>query len=686
MKYISEKEIIKSWTAIVNEGVRSKAPLNKFFGLLEMIKLLKPEPNAGIQPSVQYKVKSSDLSSNLQELYFFGSPKKEFPSADSLFVLFPANWQESVLVTFLKNKSISIRDVAILCMQNNEWNDSADITAVVKAFCKAYAINNPEMVFFTDDKTPVEFQSKSLNRNKIFEGVKANLKITDNSKFTLCIEPTVIAANPGELTRGPFIQPLYSSQENLKCVLITNFDLTETYNVFNKKDTEIMIDINKNPSTGLNYILYGPPGTGKTHNAINHALSIIKGYDLKDLKQKERSNDSFRKGIKKEFDDLMKIGQIQFVTFHQSYSYEEFIEGIKPRVNQKGDVEYEIVDGIFKKICLEASKNNKFDFEEIYDLFISEIKATESLLLKTSVQKKEFSVIVDDDETLFAKTANSRPKLNKDAIYNYLVKGIIPAWYGSYIRAVGDYLKAKYKDKFESVDNSSQNYVLIIDEINRGNISKIFGELITLIESSKRLGSSEELKIKLTYSGVDSNELFGVPKNLYVIGTMNSADRSIALIDTALRRRFSFIEYSYEDALVPEDVQGIMLRKIVSQINKRIEFLLDKDHLIGHAYFLDCKTKEDVVRTFRNKVLPLLEEYFYGDYEKIQLVLGDNKEFNKQKEHRIIQTSVSADAKNYFGKEVEGYDDKSIYFINSDIVNENHDGIPVELFNSIYKD
>jgi len=178
--------------------------------------------------------------------------------------------------------------------------------------------------------------------------------------------------------------------------------------------------------------------------------------------------------------------------------------------------------------------------------------------------------------------------------------------------------------------------------------------------------------------------MFGVPSNLYIVGTMNSADRSIALIDTALRRRFTFFEYTADTSLLSDDIEGINLQLMVSTINNRIEFLLDKDHLLGHAYFINVLTKDDLCAVFRNKVIPLLEEYFYGDYEKIQLVLGDNKEFGKLDENRIIFPKPVSEQKKMFGKEVDGFEEKILYSINEKIVSEDYASISVDFFNSIY--
>lgn len=254
-----------------------------------------------------------------------------------------------------------------------------------------------------------------------------------------------------------------------------------------------------------NIIYYGPPGTGKTY-ALQNEL-------------KENYKQRYR-----------------FVTFHQSYGYEEFVEGLRPVLGEITEqIHYKIHPGAFLDLCRQA----------------------------------------DDD------------------------------------------------------DDENNRYAMVIDEINRGNISKIFGELITLIEIDKRKEADQAISATLAYSG----EEFSVPSNVDIIGTMNTADRSLALVDTALRRRFEFIpmmpdtseDGPLKNTTVNKDDVVINVRAMLEKINLRIEALYDRDHIIGHAYFIGINDFEELKKVFRNRILPLLEEYFFDDWERIRLVLGDNQ-------------------------------------------------------------
>ena len=262
----------------------------------------------------------------------------------------------------------------------------------------------------------------------------------------------------------------------------------------------------------LNRVLYGPPGTSKTFDAVSMAVEVVDGH-LPDTRAEVRDR----------FNELREAGQAAFVTFHQNYAYEEFIEGIRPVLDEK-TLRYELRDGIFKQIATRAK------------------------------------------------------------------------------------------------ENQGKRHVLIIDEINRGNIAKIFGELITLIEPSKRLGCDDETEATLTYS----KDPFGVPGNLYLIGTMNTADRGIALLDMALRRRFRFIERMPDMRHVSDDIEGVDGQRLLRAINERIVETLDRDHQIGHTYLMGIASIEALADAFQAQVIPLLQEYFYDDWEKMHRVLNGN--------------------------------------------------------------
>lgn len=456
------------------------------------------------------------------------------------------------------------------------------------------------------------------------------------------------------------------------------------------EEREVELNMNGNK----NLILYGPPGTGKTFNVVNKALEIINPIRYKGMMEDNCS----REELSNEFNKLLEIGQISFCTFHQSYSYEDFVEGLRSDEEGNGFVPK---DGIFKQICKTASekiekRGSKYEFDEEninfykmslgskdgdYDIYKyciendcialgkggdvdykncnnkEEIK-NEYLKQYPSAKSDEFDIDamnrfklwMEKDDIVIISYGNLKARAigkvtgdyyydtNTEISYSHFrkvewlyvsdgidVKRILNEKKFSQQSIYQFYKKdlniENIKDLISAteIDNEEKKYVLIIDEINRGNISKIFGELITLIEEDKRLGEKNQLKVTLPYS----NEPFGVPNNLYIIGTMNTADRSIALLDTALRRRFEFIEYMPDPELLGENVDGINLRELLKVINKRIEFLFDRDHTIGHAFFIkDNLSFDGIVEIMNKKVIPLLQEYFYGDFEKIELILG----------------------------------------------------------------
>ena len=393
-----------------------------------------------------------------------------------------------------------------------------------------------------------------------------------------------------------------------------------------------MTDNDKKLTYPLNQILYGPPGTGKTYSVVSKALEIIEGNGSNNISKFKR---------------YIASGQIKFITFHQSYGYEEFVEGIKAET-KNDNISYRIEDGAFKRICKRANGDKillkevkeelaEDDFKKLYENYIDKLPLfsnnTYGKILETPTDKQPFYLYKNNQSSILIKPQNSNDpktiscdKLIKDIFHNdsYGMPSYEPV-------IIQDILSQEYESY--KTNHINKNYILIIDEINRGNISKIFGELITLIEPSKRLGADDEIMVELPYS----KEKFGVPSNLYIIGTMNTADRSIALMDTALRRRFEFVEMMPEyDTLNKTIIEGINVGEMLKTINERIEYLYDRDHTIGHAYFINVSDIKTLANVFKNKILPLLQEYFYDDWEKIRLVLGDSQFIKEKKSAKVL--------------------------------------------------
>lgn len=431
------------------------------------------------------------------------------------------------------------------------------------------------------------------------------------------------------------------------------------------------------PEQALNQILYGPPGTGKTYLSINYALSIIEGRTLAELALEERS------ALRDRFDAYTEMGRIAFVSFHPSFSYEDFIEGIKPYA-EKDKLSYRLEHGIFKimaenaRRCLLDAVLNVFPPEEkqikfnhLYQEFLTYITVSEQDIFLGFNDRRFFlhkilnfgNLAVRAARTFTVQTvrksqirqlyeffaANEGAELTEGAIRNLVGKSDPDATWAAF-RSLKQFEATHYSPQetvqeeelpsdeelpaFElpavtpEVLANCNKYVLIIDEINRGNIPAIFGELISLIEPDKRDGAEEALTTVLPYS----KTLFSVPINLYILGTMNSVDHSTEAMDIALRRRFLFKALDPNPALLDSEVTvaGINLAKLLTTINRRIELLLDNDHCIGHAYFFNLETLADIKQLFAFTIIPLLKEYFFNDLGKIGLVLG--KDFIREKQ------------------------------------------------------
>lgn len=441
----------------------------------------------------------------------------------------------------------------------------------------------------------------------------------------------------------------------------------------------------------LNLILFGPPGTGKTYRTAELAVRTCDG-----------SAPDGRAALMARYRELRDSRRIRFVTFHPSFSYEEFVEGIRPTV-EEGNVRYDVRSGVFKQAVAEArllfdrrSESRKLlevSGRRLFKMSLGDTSKREEdwiypdclesnyvcvgfahdvdfsgadslaevrrcyMVARPAASENDFSIQVlqrfknemREGDLILISEGNKKFRAVAEITGPYTfqtrehgyphrrpVRWLWTAPEGIPVDSVLEknlsqqtiYLIDQTAVKWTALQElispkregqAAANCVLVIDEINRANLAKTFGELITLLEPSKRLGEPDEREVELPYSG----DRLGIPPNLYVIGTMNTADRSIALMDTALRRRFEFMEMKPEPLLLNPDVDGIDLQALLVAMNRRIEALFDRDHVIGHSYLMGLESSDDIQERFRNQLIPLLQEYFFEDWEKIRTVLND---------------------------------------------------------------
>jgi 5-methylcytosine-specific restriction enzyme B len=522
-----------------------------------------------------------------------------------------------------------------------------------------------------------------------------------------------LAANASKLAVG---EPIVKVKLDTRAAFAQLLDAYEGNEVSAGEEPLPSVSAGPAEATPLNQIFYGPPGTGKTYRTIAEAVRII---DPQFFAQ----NLANRAALKQRYDFLAKSGQIQFVTFHQSFSYEDFVEGLRPLPpDDHGPLRYDIVDGIFKAICETAdtqvvkraeaptdisnrtiwkmSLGNTLNDEAVFydecitggyallgygkNIDFSRCKSPTDVreaYKKAGVDTSQLpDYAVTSVATFLLKVKKHDLLVVTDGNFKFRAIGEVAGDYEFAPRDDWDGFAQKRRVKWLRVYEPSQPYtelmkkqfvqrtlyqlgpdsidlqklqnllhsrddaadhtvegksearrVLIIDEINRGNVSGIFGELITLVEASKRKGQPEALEVILPYS----KRPFSVPSNVYLIGTMNTADRSLTSLDVALRRRFAFVEIRPDlQQLEGVLVEGkIAVRDLLGAMNARIEALLDRDHCIGHSYFIHLKASSplsELADVFRRSVIPLLQEYFFDDWGRIRLVLNDHRKQNPQ--------------------------------------------------------
>jgi len=536
----------------------------------------------------------------------------------------------------------------------------------------------------TSAAAPMEDWKPEYSRRAEFSGVHDRVRVSiDHNLWDRPISKTDVQEDLPDLKAG---------------IQGTTFSATkEEYDFFLRRATATKA----NTMHDLNTILYGPPGTGKTYSTAVFALAILEGRPVNSYANESRT------AIRERFEQFTAKRRVLMTTFHQSMSYEDFVEGIKPESDpETGQVTYSVEPGIFRRLVVEAAFEyvkasrgadlEESPFDELFahytdhvdeqlaagkvikiltksgkELQVVDVSSRGNVLLKhvNSTTTRQYVVSLERTRALSAAFPDLDAIANIDSAFRAVIGGSNGTAYWAVLKQVRSMPKAGgmqkqdpaeeliFVDKQPLVDRLNWSdrtihakkvdpFVLIVDEINRGNIASIFGELITLLEPDKRAFATENARVMLPYS----KTMLSVPPNLFIIGTMNTADRSVEALDTALRRRFSFVEMPSRPELLeqPENLT-VDLRALLRAINGRIERLLDRDHHIGHSYFMGVRTTDDLRLVFKNKVLPLLQEYFYGDPRKLGAVLGPKWVVKREAtSHKLFKFDIDDAAKDIF--------------------------------------
>ncbi len=688
---------------LLDESVGLKQRINKF--LENLRNLLKNDEHWNNKDMMPDETDASYfLFTNDYTKYLLFNPKTAFNNFAKRFNLSDLLDKNDRVKRYIKIQdycnNILLPKMNRILNKTHTLLDAQDFIRYVDNINSVENLRTELLEYYTDlnfiiDDTPNDYTAIKREKN-IAEVHRVNSK---NTKFRVIINYDKLPENMRDNCKR--VPDSYGWTLNGECWVTSRNSLDDvirkidsTLGNFVENNYENHKEIYK-MNIPLNQILYGPPGTGKTYNTIVKAMEIIgsNSVNMKDEKGNFKNNYSFDeyKKLKEEFDNYKNDDRIEFITFHQSYSYEEFVEGIKPYIPEwdaldNVDVKYIGENGIFKRICKKAAtpiiKNvdSNLELNENPKIWkVSLMKTGENEIRKDCMENNRIRIGFDkygetiNDETIFDDGGSrvlsafiDKMEIGDIVLSCYSEKtidaiGVITSEYkwNSDFSQYKRYREVKWlaknlnhnileinngtkftlgtvyqlnnmslKDVLDIVDEQEQvtsykendkPYILIIDEINRGDVSKIFGELITLIEEDKRIGNKYQMKTILPYS----KESFGVPNNLYIIGTMNTADRSIALLDTALRRRFDFEEIMPRSELLGgKVVEGINLQTLLTRINERITNKYDRDHQIGHSFLMGVNTKEQLERAYKNRILPLLNEYFYNESKTVAEILN----------------------------------------------------------------
>ena len=600
-KYIHYLELVNN---LIEEYI------NEDQELLEMISIIIPPDSFH---DTNHKILAQDM------LYQMFDKSNETEKIVGLMASDGTGWQDSHIEQLNKNDACIVQNTKLpsgttdtikllrkIIKEENSFNLYYCISGYVNYKAKVidFAINQDDL-----DKKKWDQQIENIyGYYKIFDDYTQNNK---KKKRIIFLVNEIEKINPVSISDFQFYNSFMPpTQDNLSPISFEPINKIEINSSYSKK-SKLKYQMNKS----LNQILYGPPGTGKTYKTILKAAEIIE----------EKIIDDYTDALKIFKDNLHD--RIEFITFHQNYSYEDFIQGLRPDTENEKELTFERKDGVFKIISDKALKNIKDSekeeilkrpFEESFNIFIKPLVEGETEEIEVKMKKVSFFITEITNKSIYFRkasggTAHSLSLATLKRMYDsediLEIQGL-----STYYSPLLEQLLVIGKEVGGTkVKTDRKNYVLIIDEINRANISRVFGELITLIEPDKRSHGAIPMEAKLP-----SGDTFIVPSNLYIIGTMNTADKSIALLDIALRRRFEFEAMYPKDEIKGHEIYDV---DILKKINEQIIKLKGHDFQIGHSYFMN--ENNDLVKRMNNKVIPLLLEYFMNDKDEVAGILNN---------------------------------------------------------------
>lgn len=639
MKYISESTIINFWIEIIEFSSSNKILTNKFFGFLELFKFLNSE-SSSIRPNTQYCINSSDISESLQEKYYFDeSTLKNFNSEDKLYLMLSNNWEESISILLLKNVHLPLEWVAAICLQNETFGKETENSDILNIFIKKYKLDSVIELFFDRSKSEILFSESKPNRKNIFNSIKRHFKLEDKGKFTLGFEKNLIQANPGELTRGPFIQPLYSGQENLKSLILSNFKFSDYYNIspytsgdeektsFNKRLIEKQklkwIIFNTFKFLLKNYdekILFEGYviKESKINDTIYDGLFLPQYFATDNLigiyKTEQIKEDLKSSGTQRFFEDNIRILGNEFAYFTTQWGDTEgkykTLQNFNKFLSEKSGDTLEIIkDGnLFTLISKTKNKTT------------SPLKKTEQIIYYGAPGTGK-SYKVDKEINVLDPTYYERITFHPEFDHTSFIGGYKPVTENNEIKY--KFVPQAFTDIYTRAWNDQENqYYLVIEEINRGNCAEIFGDIFQLLDRNSKYSvtPSNELKEYLikefnneSHEGIING--LKLPPNLSILATMNTSDQSLFPMDSAFKRRWDweYIPICYNDT--PEN-QSFHYKVILDEKNyfKWIDFIknvnaiiksnpnLGMDKCIGN-YFIKSESKQIELKDFINKAI-----------------------------------------------------------------------------------